>query len=185
MKTSKISRPVGVPPPYRTGATAWYPAPSHTAICHHNPAGTVGSVSLYKGNCNFGWTFVNTVTDGTANSEFGVEIAEAGDTGGDDRSDLVIGARLGGTGGMAYVYDGYSTGLATPTTLTGPITSGHFGAGLGSIRDFGGNCWFSGCGEIEPTLGDGTDDVLVGAPDSTVGGYGAAGVVYVYEGYKP
>jgi hypothetical protein len=153
------------------------------AVSHSNGAGTVGSVSLYKGNCSFGWTLVNTVTDSATNSEFGIQIAEAGDTNADNLTDLIIGARLGGTGGKAYVYDGASAGLNLATTLTGPVTSGHYGAALGSIRDFGGNCWFGGCGEIEPTLGDGTDDILIGAPSTTVGGYGSAGTVYVNEGY--
>jgi hypothetical protein len=153
------------------------------AVSHSNGAGTVGSVSLYKGNCSFGWTLVNTVTDSATNSEFGIQIAEAGDTNADNLTDLIIGARLGGTGGKAYVYDGLGAGLTLATTLTGPVTSGHYGAALGSVRDFGGNCWFGGCGEIEPTLGNGTDDILVGAPSTTVGGYGSAGTVYVNEGY--
>lgn len=97
------------------------------------------------------------------NSWFGRAVAGGGDHTGDGTPDLLIGA-LGE--GCAYLLD--ETDGTTLRTLTSPNDKkdGLFGAGVGGGTDVN---------------GDGTPDLLVGAPFESLKGTSKAGRVYLFD----
>jgi hypothetical protein len=97
---------------------------------------------------------------------FGYTVRTAGDINSDGFSDLLVSApSLNNASGRVYVYHGSPSGIsALPAlTLSGTVTSTHFGLALGTVGD--GN-------------GDGFADVVIGAPGSESG----RGRVYLYHG---
>lgn len=117
---------------------------------------------------------VHTLTSPSAGSEsiFGGSVQGIGDVNGDGGADFVVGAYYESVegnrrAGRAYVMSGRDgTALAT---LTSPnaAQSGLFGRALASIPD---------------ANGDGTPDLLVGAPGERVSGQLGAGHAYVISG---
>jgi hypothetical protein len=115
--------------------------------------------------------------DPQEDAHFGWSVAGAGDVNGDGHDDLVVGARLYGTGlerarGRAYVFFGGERPDAVPDlVLTGEFMDDWFGQAVGSAGDVN---------------GDDYDDVLVGAPffDLVLGTEvrSAVGRVYVFFG---
>lgn len=118
----------------------------------------------------------------TTNDQFGAAIGRAGDVNGDGYHDIIIGAPGADLGeieqvGEAYVILGKATFAATLKVgalngsngfrLTGDIEGGQAGASV------------SGAGDLN---GDGYEDMMVGAPEATVGQKEAAGQVYVVFG---
>jgi hypothetical protein len=118
--------------------------------------------------------------DAQDDGQFGWAVAGAGDVNGDGYDDVVVGARLYGTGldrarGRAYVFFGGANMDATPDlVLTGEFQDDWFGHAVG------------GGGDVN---GDGFDDILVGAPffDARSGTdiRSAAGRIYVFLGGSP
>jgi hypothetical protein len=98
---------------------------------------------------------------GTSEVAFGEAVGDAGDVDGDGKADLVVGAPLGGTGeaGLARVLS--SAGGATLLTFTGN-PGDHLGSAV------------HGAGDMD---GDDVPDVLIGSPDSSVGGPGSGRAV--------
>lgn len=103
---------------------------------------------------------------------FGRVVSGVGDVNGDGTSDLLVGAPSESPGdvneaGRAYLIDG-ATGEAF-RALTSPNSEklGSYGAAV------------SGCGDVN---GDGTPDLLVGAPNESHGGIDEAGRVYLIDG---
>ena len=128
--------------------------------------GGAGRVYLYNG-ASTGLSTVATWTwTGASGDGLGSAVASAGDVDGDGFTDLILGA--GGYSaslGRAYIFQGSAAGFSTTpsTTWTGTLAGGQLGASV------------AGAGDVD---GDGTDDVIVGAPASGVG----IGVVTVYAG---
>jgi hypothetical protein len=107
-----------------------------------------------------------------AETQFGASVATAGDVNGDGFSDVIVGAWLYDHGqadeGQAFVYLGSATGLgaAASWTADGDQASAHFGWSVASA------------GDVD---GDGTSDVIVGAPDRD-NGQQSEGQAFVYLG---
>lgn len=109
-----------------------------------------------------------------ANAHFGMALAGGGDVNGDRYDDIVVGAPdfdLGGglaNAGEAYVFSGKTGTLLWSYTSPNPEAGAHFGRGVAIIRDLN---------------ADGSDDVVVGAPDEDIeSGPTDAGRVYVFCG---
>ncbi len=104
---------------------------------------------------------------------FGLEIASAGDVNGDRFGDMLVGASFDASRGLltgrAYVYYGGPSPEPTPSlTLTGAAAFDLFGAGVSSAGD---------------VSGDGRTDLIIGAPQTSIGGAGAgAGRAHIYFG---
>ncbi|MCD4653254.1 integrin alpha, partial [bacterium] len=91
---------------------------------------------------------------------FGISVNTAGDVNGDGYSDVIIGAYLYDNGetdeGVAYVYHGSASGLATSPSWTGQCDhpGAHFGQSVATAGDVN---------------RDGYSDVIVGAPGFDIG----------------
>lgn len=109
-----------------------------------------------------------TRSSGSSGAHLGAAVANAGDVNGDGYSDAIMGAPDASNGqaneGLAYVHHGSITGLsaAPSTNLQADVPGAHFGTSVASAGDVN---------------GDGYADVVVGAPDSGVGG-----MAYIYHG---
>ena len=111
------------------------------------------------------------------NVEFGWSIASAGDVNGDGTDDLIVGdpnidATFDGAAyneaGKAYVYSGGSGGTRLFTLKSPNEGSSNFGFAVGSVGDVN---------------GDGTPDLVVGAPQQDPNGDGVAeGQAYLFNG---
>jgi hypothetical protein len=115
--------------------------------------------------------------DSQDDGHFGWSVSRAGDVNGDGFDDIIVGARLFGTGtdrarGRAYVFFGGPSpdGIAD-VVMTGEVKDDWFGHAVGDAGDVN---------------GDGFDDVLVGAPfydAQTASTFSSAvGRVYVFLG---
>jgi hypothetical protein len=147
-----------------------------------NAAGSdVGRAYLFLGGKSGVVTANPTVLDGRdgAFSQFGGVLASAGDLNGDGFSDVIVGARAANDAaghpfaGRAYIYFGTSQGLdATPRLLDGRDGGG---------ADFGSAA--AGAGDVN---GDGTPDVLIGAPNANdATGVQGVGRVYLFYDTAP
>lgn len=109
------------------------------------------------------------------NAHFGWSVAGAGDVNGDTFDDVIVGARLHGTGpsrarGRAYIFfGGPSMDGAADVVLEGEAAHDWFGESVG------------GAGDVN---NDGFDDVLVGAIFNDANG-SASGRAYVFFGGSP
>lgn len=121
------------------------------------------------------------VLNGAAAGDYaGQSVSAAGDFNGDGFDDLVIGAPYASNGaafaGKAYVVFGSAQGLPNPLNLsTLDATSGLVIEGANVFDSVGASV--SNAGDIN---GDGIDDLVIGAPNSSLGEYyaGAAFVVF-------
>lgn len=122
----------------------------------------------------FGGVLFDTAADGvlTGGSQFGRSVAAAGDVNGDGFADVVVGAPgyfSDGITGTSWLYYG-GAGSVFDTTpdglLTGAAIRDQFGYSVASAGDVN---------------GDGFDDIIVGAPNSSAGGM-AAGRASIYFG---
>lgn len=111
--------------------------------------GYFGRAYIYFGGANMN-NGIDMILSGTAPSQFGYSFAPYKDINGDGYSDLVVGARLYGSGtGRAYIYYGGLTFDNTPDViLQGLVTGEEFGSDVQT-------------GDIN---GDGYSDVICGAP---------------------
>lgn len=108
-------------------------------------------------------------TDG---GRFGTDVVDLGDVGGDSATDILIGAKgeiASGISlaGRAYVIDGGNGSALQSFTSSNPETNGFFGNSVAALGD---------------TDGDGATDVIVGAPEETVGSTSSAGRAYLFSG---
>ena len=132
---------------------------------HDTAAQTAGRVTVVSGATGS----VIYVIDGVASGDrFGLALAAAGDVNGDGVTDIVIGApdhEANGHGaGMARVHSGVDGSLVHE--FLGASAGDRFGLTVAGGGDFN---------------GDGTDDVIVGAPWSQSAGF-ATGAAFVYSG---
>jgi len=108
-----------------------------------------------------------------ADADYGVAVAAAGDINQDGYDDALVGAGwadvAGNNAGAVYVYLGTAVGLETTSAVT--VTMAQPGSGFGMS--------LSGAGDVNL---DGYDDVLVGAPYTTVGDVENAGEAYLFLG---
>ena len=117
------------------------------------------------------------ITGEHAGDEFGQSVGAAGDLNGDSIADLVIGAPSANTGaGAAYVIFGHHGSFSPALNLSGLNGSNGFKMnGLSAADGLGSSV--SGAGDIN---GDGTTDLLLGAP----GVLSTQGAVYLIFGHK-
>lgn len=136
---------------------------------------SAGRAYIFLGGAGaFNTSFDSTLTGATANDFFGHSVAGAGDVNGDGFADVAVGAYGNDAGGSfvgaAYVFRGSSSDTLDPTpdgTLVGPADAQLFGACVASAGDLN---------------GDGFSDVVVGAPNTAVGGMFGAGRAHVFFG---
>lgn len=130
-------------------------------------AGTdAGAIFVFEGD---GFSLSPTPTQaiyGAAGDGLGAALA-LGDLDGDGFLDLIVGAPTSGTGGEALVFAGSASGLASSpaVTIAGAAAGDDFGTSI-ATGDFN---------------GDGTTDLLVGAPGADGGGTDR-GAAYVFDG---
>jgi hypothetical protein len=114
--------------------------------------------------------------DPQANSHFGWSVAGAGDVNHDGYDDVIVGARLYGSGtraaaGRAYIFFGGGPMNTVPDwILDGEAKNDWFGESVGGAGDMN---------------GDGFDDVIVGAWYADPPSGSAAGKAYVFFGGNP
>jgi len=115
--------------------------------------------------------------NGTFEGRFGDAVGIVDDLTGDGFPDVVVGAPLEDptvtftNAGVAYVFDG-DTGafvreIQTPTSSPDFETERLFGAAVAGIGDIN---------------GDGSPDILIGAPEQDAGGANRAGKAYIFNG---
>jgi hypothetical protein len=135
------------------------------------PATEPGWVYAFEGGATFDATFDLLLEGDALGDQFGRALATGGDLNDDGQPDLVVGApthdTAGSEAGRVYVYHGgaaFDTGF--DATFDGAVAFDFFGAEL----------------LLTEITGDGTADLLVGAPFVDAGGLTNAGRVYVYQG---
>jgi len=134
-----------------------------------------GRAFVYHGSASgLGTSAAWTIEPNVSFWQLGSAVASAGDVDGDGFSDVVIGAPWASQGelneGLAFVYHGSSTGLATTpgTSIENDEPSALLGMSVACAGD---------------TNGDGFADVIIGAPEYPVSG-SAAGGAFVHLGNK-
>ena len=127
---------------------------------------------------SYGFKILGEAADGEA----GISVSSAGDVNGDGIDDLIVGVPDNTYTGAAYVIygtDGNRTGTLELDSLT--VTDGF--KILGEAIDGDAGFSVSSAGDVN---GDDIDDLIVGAPDDSEGGYyaGAAYVIYGTNGNR-
>jgi hypothetical protein len=104
----------------------------------------------------------------TAGANLGESVNPAGDVNGDGYSDVILGARIHGSGGAAAVFHGGALGTSTTTSLArfGAATNAYLGTSVANAGDVN---------------GDGYADALFGAPGA-FGGAASSGQAYLHYG---
>ena len=131
-----------------------------------------GRVYLYLGSATgLSNTAGQTIEGSQPNSDFGWNLADAGDVNGDGYGDVVIGARNYTNNetaeGAIYLYTGSSTGLRSiAMIIEGNQANAHFGTSVANAGDIN---------------KDSLSDVMVGAPGYSNGEAGE-GATFVYYG---
>ncbi len=143
------------------------------SYAYDNGSTDEGSVSLYKGSgAGLGTASAWTGEAGQTSAYAGASVASAGDVNGDGYGDVIVGAYGYDNGstdeGVAFVYLGTSTGVATTAAWTGEANqaSAAYGASVASAGDVN---------------GDGYGDVIVGAYNYDDGSSNE-GAAFVYLG---
>lgn len=139
-----------------------------------NGQGDEGRAFVYHGSTTGLPATANwSVESNQASALFGSSVASAGDVNGDGYADVIIGAYQFDNGetneGRAFLYLGGASGLATTAAWTaeGNQASARFGSSVASAGDVN---------------GDSYADVIVGAPDSSSGGFTQNGRARGYYG---
>jgi hypothetical protein len=133
---------------------------------YHNDAGgkDAGRAYIYHGGAAPSERPALVLTGEAAGDAFGYAVAAAGDLNGDGFSDVAVGAygndAGGSASGRAYAYFGGAADTSPDFTQTGEATLDNLGFAV------------SGAGDVD---GDGTADLIVGAPYSD----GDAGRAYL------
>ncbi len=130
-----------------------------------------GYVHIYSGLTG---ELLFNITGESFGGEFGNSIAGAGDTNGDGYTDLIIGAPFQGSAGAVYIFRGFAP-ITPPVTfpasilpkVSGDAADDRFGHVVSGMRDFN---------------GDGSRDILVGAPGATKPGGIRSGRAYIHSG---
>jgi hypothetical protein len=138
------------------------------------PGTQAGRVYLFLGplSGNRAATSADAIISGAAFDELGRAVAPAGDLDGDGFGDILLGTDLGGPSdeGRAFVFygplSGHRTAASADAIVTGTFASESLGAAVAPAGDVN---------------GDGTDDVVVGAPRFPLNGNGS-GRAYVFYG---
>ncbi|MDP2316431.1 MAG: integrin alpha [Pseudomonadota bacterium] len=161
------------PPPVTPDPEAT-PAPAYAAtgaLADLAPTTTFWPTDLEMSVRSVPETATYTYGGARASSYLGGTVSVDGDLDGDGLDDLITGAYNAGasTEGEVYIYFGDAAGLpaTADTTLTGPATSSQFGDAAASGGDVN---------------GDGYDDLLAGAPNTTLASGQRDGKVFVHHG---
>lgn len=163
-------------PDFAVGSPWWSESPHaghdhHNHDHHHGPGDhETGRVYIYSGADG---TLLHTLTGEAERHRFGAAIAAAGDVDGDGVTDLLVGApgthRGGGDrdgfAGRVYLFSGADGSLIR--TFNGADGGQRFGAAV------------AGAGDID---GDGTPDLIIGAPRTDGHGNDDPGSVLVLSG---
>lgn len=116
------------------------------------------------------WSAIQTVSGAEDGARLGFAVALLEDIDVDGRADVLLGAPFAAAGGTergrVFVY-GSASPAAPLFTLSGAGDAGRFGSVVAPLGDFN---------------GDGRADFAVGAPNSTEGGFAAAGRVELFSG---
>lgn len=145
-------------------------APGESETVNNSTRNGAGRAYVINGN-TYGKTVITSGNIETG-GQFGSSVAAIGT--GDDQ-DFAVGAvsENGGQSGAGrvYLYDGANLGQApTAFTSANPEGQGKFGASV------------AGLGDVD---GDGSPEVLVGAPNEAVNGTGDAGRAYIFSPSTP
>ncbi len=146
-------------PDFAVGAIGFDPDISRT---------DAGAVYVYEGTPPP--TLIRRLDGAAAQDSFGISVAGAGDVNRDRVPDLLVGADLADpagrlNAGSAYLFSGSTFSLLK--RFDGQAAGDSFGTSVAGVGDVN---------------GDGTPDLLVGAPAASPGGVAGAGSAYLYSG---